>query len=507
MSSLDELAKELRSAAAASPAFPEDRFDGRGIVICAGGARLFTCAWVTIGLLRRHLGSTLPIEVWYLGPGELGPPMRGLLAEWGVQPIDAHEVAKRQQVDRLGGWELKPFAVMHSRFREVLLLDADNVAIREPSFLFEHREYVATGAVFWPDIARLAADNDIWAVSGLAYRDMPSLESGQMVVDKARCWAALRLTHWINQHSDAFYRFLYGDKDTFLIAWLMLGQPFHLVRHAPKLLHATICQRDPDGAALFQHRNGAKWIIDGSNPRVPGFRWEDECRVLLHELSEVWDGRIFNPPERSVSARDLERDLALRRSYLRRRLTSDERRIALLGDHRIAGGGPSECYWYVADGADGPELRIEGKGLQLCTLRAATADGVWRGRLLQPPEMPVELIPADESGGGRGADLGNQVSKAAALLDAILELAERLPWDRETARDVVGALRIVAALDPAIADGLIAQADCAVPESRRAQAAQAALEGLGRHRADRGGIAPGHGWTNADFRLERGYTR
>jgi Mannosyltransferase putative len=135
--SQDELKDQLTAAASADSPFAEHRFEGRGIVICAGGARLFTCAWVAIGLLRRQLACTLPIEVWYLGPEEMGPPMRGLLEQLGAQPIDALEVAKRHQVERLGGWELKPYAVMHSRFREVLLLDADNVPVRDPSFLFE----------------------------------------------------------------------------------------------------------------------------------------------------------------------------------------------------------------------------------------------------------------------------------------------------------------------------------------------------------------------------------
>ena len=167
-----------------------------------------------------------------------------------AHPVDAFEVAKRHPVDRLGGLELKPYAVMHSRFREVLLLDADNVPVRDPGFLFDLPEFHDTGTLFWPDIVRLSRANDIWAISGLPYRDMPSLESGQMVLDKSRCWRALTLAHWINQHSDVFYKFLHGDKDTFLIAWLLVSQPYHLIRHRPKLLEATFCQRDPDGTVL-----------------------------------------------------------------------------------------------------------------------------------------------------------------------------------------------------------------------------------------------------------------
>jgi hypothetical protein len=160
--SAGELKARLGAAATVDPPFPEHRFDGRGIVICAGGARLFTCAWVTIALLRRQLACTLPIEVWHLGPEEMGPPMRGLLEELGAHPIDAFEVAKRHQVERLGGWELKPYAVMHSRFREVLLLDADNVSVRDPAFLFDRPEYRDTGTLFWPDIVRLSPGNQIW---------------------------------------------------------------------------------------------------------------------------------------------------------------------------------------------------------------------------------------------------------------------------------------------------------------------------------------------------------
>ena len=176
--SQEELSAQLAAAAALDSPFPADRFTGRGIVICAGGARLFTCAWVAIALLRRELACTLPIEVWHLGPEEMGPPMRGLLEELGAQPVDAFEVAKRHQVVRLGGWELKPYAAMHSRFREVLLLDADNVGVRDPEFLFDRPEFRDTGALFWPDVVRLSQANDIWAISGLRYRDMPSLEVG-----------------------------------------------------------------------------------------------------------------------------------------------------------------------------------------------------------------------------------------------------------------------------------------------------------------------------------------
>jgi hypothetical protein len=502
MADWQELQVQLQAAMRADPPFPAERFAERGIVICAGGARLFTCAWVTIALLRRHLGCTLPIEVWHLGPQEMGPPMRGLLEDLSAEPVDAFDVAKRHSVERLGGWELKPYALMHSRFNEVLLLDADNIPIRDPSFLFDRQEYRETGALFWPDIVRLAPDNDIWEISGLRYRDASSFESGQMVIDKARCWRALCLTQWINQRSDVFYSVLYGDKDTFLLAWLLLAQHHHLIRYRPKLLEATLCQRDPDGALLFQHRNGAKWILNGTNPRIDGFRLEAECRALLGQLAGVWDGRIFNPPPRSDNARGLEGEIARIRVFTLRRVSSDERRIELLPDHRISSGELLERYWHVADGADVPELRIEGNGVQVCALRRS-GDGSWRGPLLQPPGMLVELIPA--GAGDRIADRSYGTAREGLIevLDRVLQAGASLPRDREGARDLVGALRLLAMLDPAVIEHLRDEERRWPAGSARGWAVREALAGL----ADGGAIAPGSNWLNGPFRLGHGYER
>ena len=505
--SCEELKSRLATAASADYPFPADRFAGRGVVICAGGARLFTCAWVAIALLRRHLACTLPIEVWHLGPGEMGPPMRGLLEELGARPVDAFEVAKRHPVERLGGWELKPYAVMHSRFREVLLLDADNVPVRDPGFLFDRPEFRDAGTVFWPDTVRLSVDNDIWAVSGLRYRDAPSVESGQMVLDKSRCWRALSLCHWINQHSDVFYRFLHGDKDTFLIAWLMLSQPYHLIPHRPKQLDSTVCQRDPDGAVLFQHRK-AKWILDGNNPRIDGFRLEWECRALLRELDTLWDGRIFNPPPRSDEARRLEADLARHREFRLVRVSSDERRIELLPDHRIQPGRQHERYWHVADTPDGLALRIEGNGLRSCALRVC-ADGTWRGRFLQAPGMPVELVPGGADGSVGQPREGPDHEPLMSLIERVLESAALLSWDHEVARDLVGAMRILAALDPAVIERLKEETARWTSTSARAQIVRAGLTGLANlaQRSDGGVIASGHDWPSEPFKLGRGYER
>lgn len=496
----DELATALRAAAASREDFPEDRFDGRGIVICAGGARMFTCAWICIGMLRR-LGCTLPVEVWHLGSEEMGPPMRGLLAELGAETIDAHEVAKHHAVRTLGGWELKPYALLHSRFREALLLDADNVPVKDPAGLFDDPEFRETGAMFWPDLLRLSRSNAIWAIAGLEARDSGSFESGQLLLDKSRCWRALSLAHWMNQRSEDFYGILHGDKDTFLIAWLLLGQPYHLVPHQPKQLEATICQRGSDGSILFQHRNGAKWVMRGINPTIEGFRLEADCFALLADLEEKWDGYVFNPPVRSDAAKAVERRLVEVRHFRYVRVSSDERPVELLADHRIGGAGGDEFYWYVTEIDDSLLLVLAGNGASGNRLRL-DPDGVWRGRLAYSPGTPVELVPLTP-----GAALGVQAPATGQglvhhLLERALATYESLPRDRETTRDFMGFLRTLSILDPAIRNDPALSATGETAEKRR-QILSAALDGWAdrSQRPDAGGVSSGHGWNRHSFPL------
>ena len=166
--------------------YPAGRFHGRGVVMAAGGPKFQICAWVAIRMLRT-VGCTLPIEVLYLGPAEYNAAWAELVRPYDVTCIDAHEVRKQYPHARLYGWELKPYAIQHSRFREVLFLDADNVPVRAPSFLFETPQFQQYGAIFWPDFGRLGRDRLAWLVFGnIPYRDEPEVESGQIVIDKAQ---------------------------------------------------------------------------------------------------------------------------------------------------------------------------------------------------------------------------------------------------------------------------------------------------------------------------------
>lgn len=274
------------------PPYP-NTFEGRGIVICGGGLKYFTCAWVCIHLLRRW-GCDLPIELWHLGNGELSQPMADLVRPLGVECIDASRLRRKFPARILHGWPLKPYAILHSRFREVLLLDADNVPVRNPVYLFDAPQFQKTGAIFWPDykFAGGKKARAIWRSCGLRAPRGREFETGQILVDKQRCWAALCLSMWFNEHADFYYQHVHGDKETFHLAFRKLKQRYWLVKTPIRRLTATMCQHDLEGRRLFQHRNMDKWNLFLHNRRIKDFWFESECRRLILRLRSLWDGTI-----------------------------------------------------------------------------------------------------------------------------------------------------------------------------------------------------------------------
>jgi hypothetical protein len=265
--------------------YPASRFRGRGIVICGGGRYYFPCAWVCINILR-HLGVKLTIELWGLNASEVDSKIRALVEPLGVRCVDASRVRKRHRARILNGWELKPYAIIHSRFREVLFLDADNVAVQDPTALFEASEYKRHGAIFWPAYRRLPPDDPLWGICHVPYRDEPDFETGQIVIDKKRCWEPLQLTMHLNENSDFYYRYTQGDKETFHAAWRMLGHEYAMISTPVERIECTACQHDFQARRMFQHRYETKWSFEEANPHVEGFLMKDLCVRYLELLRQ-----------------------------------------------------------------------------------------------------------------------------------------------------------------------------------------------------------------------------
>lgn len=240
----------------------KDSFDGNGIVFCAGGISYFTCVWVSINSLR-NLGCRLPIEVWYLR-GELSDEVKHRLEDLGVDCRDFFDEADTE----IRGVCLKPLAILLSKFRNVMFLDADNNCLRDPSYLFSSMEFSEYGALFWPDYWKTSADNPIWRIIAKDCLDEFEQESGQILIDKQRCWKPLNLALYFNICKEVYHKLLFGDKDTFRFAWRALDYRFYMIETevaccgrfvGDRFVGNTMIQHDLHGNSLFLHRNLQKW--------------------------------------------------------------------------------------------------------------------------------------------------------------------------------------------------------------------------------------------------------
>ena len=384
---IDNAAEYVERAVQTLASQPEDPKEGRGIVIAAGGHRYQVNAWVCIRMLR-HWGCKLPIQCWYLGPDEYNEEWANLVKPYGVECIDAYVVQLEHHHERLFGWELKPYMIQHSPFAEVLLLDADNVPLVDPEFLFETPEYKKTGAIFWPDFGRLGPDRLAWKVFGnIPYRDEPEFESGQIVVDKLRCWRALELCHWYMQNSNNFFfHHVHGDKEIFHMAWRKLDMPYSMPSRGIDALPGVMCQHDFDGRRIFQHRNLRKWSLH-ENPRTPGFLYEDLCLKFIEELRDNWYIQHVQP-KTDEDKRRMEQ--LHEKLFQYKRIGHDERPMRLLKNGTfLVGGAGCEHSWAIRDG----KMHIHGEDGTLTMILEEQPDGAWTGAWLVHEKMPIRLEP------------------------------------------------------------------------------------------------------------------
>jgi hypothetical protein len=264
--------------------YPSNRFSGKGVVICGGG-KYFPSAYVLVHLLR-YLGCTLPVQLFRLHGEEMPGGYDRMLRPYGVECTECPE--------GLGGWESKTYAILESPFEDVLFLDADNLPVSDPSWLLDTVLYRDAGAVFWPDVgSNLKPTDAMWDVFQAPYRDEPRFETGQILINKRRCWQPLNLAHHYNSNSDHYYKFVNGDTGCFQMGWIRLGHTYSLIPYQPTHIHRLwFRQVWTDRTILFEHRAACrKWDyysrIDRRYTHAPF------CARVLRELRYVCGKRAL----------------------------------------------------------------------------------------------------------------------------------------------------------------------------------------------------------------------
>lgn len=441
------------------PEYPSASYRGRGVVIAGGGAGYFPSLYVTIRAIR-HVGCSLPIQVWYLGrEGELPTDRRAILERLGVECVDADAVRERHPCRILNGWELKVYAVLHAPFEEVLSLDADCYPVRDPSFLFDEPGYRSTGTVFWPDLLEGPPVN--WRPFGMAPPGRPMIETGQFVMNKRACWEPLQLAWWLSDHSDWSYMHGYGDKGVLEVAWHWCRAPYTMYQEEVAWSVHSFLHVGPDGKLLLVHRCKDKFRFGSPvymNPQPfatnrfhPDLPLEAECFGWLRELDRELNPRPANggstaaPRLKAYVYTCPERREVCEGTLARFRATDwGEDPVACVDD----GGGPTNTYRLAANArralaaalADDADffLFLEDDLLFNLHLRHNLAhwpplrDGwLWMGSLYNPGLYPDPQVAAGDLRASRALTVarGSYYSTQAVVLSRLAVETVLREWD------------------------------------------------------------------------------
>jgi hypothetical protein len=388
--------------------YPEEKYKGKGIVVSvnakpgmSSGKHLHNGylpgAWVLVKELRR-LGCTLPVTFTYMGALEWDPKLTQLMKPLGVDVIDLREVEEtdpyRPRI--LAGWESKCYGIIHSPYEQVMYLDADNIPQYDPSFLFDSQQFTYYGAIFWPDVPpydrKEWLPECVWKNVGLEFRDEVDFETGQFMIDKKKCWKELLLAMWMNEHSDYFYRFIFGDKSTFHLAWARMGSNWAIPQRGPGGNQGSLFQHDFEGRILFQHCTRNKPNL-GGYPSNGHLLHPSMYESHLEDLRGKWNGKLWVNDNPTDAEQAMISDLT-GKSFKYTRKDLGERIIRLLEDSRIGKGlARMEVSWNLFIQGDQPIIVIA--SLEDCPTAVLKyhSDGSWHGRWLEHERCECSLEP------------------------------------------------------------------------------------------------------------------
>lgn len=232
---------------------------GDGIVY-VGGGRWWPMVVVALRMAREV--TNLPIQVWYRGTEEPINPLD--VAD--LPNITFHDTTKfSARICR--GWEAKQIALLHCGFEKALYLDADACLISDPTPLF-HMSSSDKPLLFWQDLH--SQQNSIhWEWTGVeGPNGVQPIQGGQYLIHRPTWWRILVLTHWICQHSDYFFKHLFGDQDAMRLVMAAVGNksvPIGMVEWKSPAYHCSLPDKKEP---LIIHRSGHKMWGDPNQPQT-----------------------------------------------------------------------------------------------------------------------------------------------------------------------------------------------------------------------------------------------
>ncbi|KAG3111841.1 hypothetical protein PI124_g8935 [Phytophthora idaei] len=239
----------------------------KGVIMCMHNGAVP----MGLSLVRelRCLGNKEVIQIYHCFPEEMSNASRTLLlaADHNLEIVDVCTdlVAKgnltEDRARHFRSWWIKPLAMYHTDIKEVLLLDVDDIFMRDPAVVRTTEGYKKTGTTFFYDrvlsskeffnqdvdgeqyLRKLLREFD-YAKYGLPMGSTPSehlspktsyawrrqtsheQDSSLVAIDKSRAGKALDIMFFLITEQHFVHEFSYGDKETFWISYELAKQEY-----------------------------------------------------------------------------------------------------------------------------------------------------------------------------------------------------------------------------------------------------------------------------------------
>ncbi|CCH44687.1 Alpha-1,2-mannosyltransferase [Wickerhamomyces ciferrii] len=322
--------------------FPEEiesTIKGNGILY-AGGGQYNWLVLLSIKMLR-DLGSKLPIEVFIPNENEYSVDLCDrVFPVFGAKCILMSNYIDTKKI-KIKGYQLKSMALLLTSFENVLMLDSDNLPLKNPDLLFINEPFISKPLVIWPDFWRRSTSPTFYDIANItinetnqirfsynderdhpegletlddynekvSYHDLEgtfpeaSSETGQVLINKKIHAKTLFLSLYYNFYGPNYYYPLFsqgqageGDKETILAAAHKFGLPYYQVqeyireygeiRDDNSISIAAMGQYDPI-LDYIQFRNpesfkDTKWTYDRTKDNYNMHRYKNSEMLFLH---------------------------------------------------------------------------------------------------------------------------------------------------------------------------------------------------------------------------------
>lgn len=220
---LDELVATIKNVDVVTDVCPAE--GKTGIAMTIGTQSHVDNAYATLSALRNQQKSTMPVTIFYMD-GEVAEDVADMFTEAfvNIQFVNMASLPSTPLCDEEApaGFAIKALALYHAKeyYQHVMWMDVDSLPLTTPESLFASEAYTTKGNMFWPDFYNGWVNEAIYdALTNVKPSKVADTESGQLLIDTCKHADVLQFVHALNQQSAVTYDYMFGDKDTFRLAF------------------------------------------------------------------------------------------------------------------------------------------------------------------------------------------------------------------------------------------------------------------------------------------------